>query len=421
MPPEKRKVQVPISDEVLLPSSYDERGDRDFLSTFIVLAKHKFFVLSFVAAGGILATIVAFILPAYYAANVKLLPPQQSQSIASAMLGQLGPLVGALAGKNLGARNPTDPYLSMLHSRAIADKIIDHFSLMRVYRKKWRADARNRLDALTDITVGKDGVISISVEDRDPGRAADIANAYVSELEKLTRTLAVSDAAKRRMFFEHEVTRTREELANAEVALKQTMESTGIIHLDNQSKVMLDTFANIRAQVAAKEVQVQVMRSFATPQNPDLISAAQELSALRAQVAKMEQGQAGWSVVEMPLQKVPSAGLEYIRKLREVKYREALFELLAKQYEAARIDEAKESATIQVLDKAVPPEKRSWPLRAFVIACGTVLALLVAVVWVHLRETIEHAKEDPTYLAQLQILKIYLQEFKIKRSATEAP
>jgi len=215
IPQEKRKAQLPISDEILLPSSYNEKGDRDFLSTFIVLAKHKFFVLSFVVAGGILATIVAFILPAYYAANVKLLPPQQSQSIASAMLGQLGPLVGALAGKNLGARNPTDPYLSMLHSRAIADKIIDHFSLMRVYRKKWRADTRNRLDALTDITVGKDGVISISVEDRDPGRAADIANAYVSELEKLTRTLAVSDASKRRMFFEHEVTSTKEEMANA--------------------------------------------------------------------------------------------------------------------------------------------------------------------------------------------------------------
>src|SRR5205823_13785146 len=115
----------------------------------------------------------------------------------------------------------------------------------------------------------------------------------------------------------------------------------------------------------------------------------------------MEQGQAGWSVVEMPLQKVPSAGLEYIRKLREVKYREALFELLAKQYEAARIDEAKDSATIQVLDKAVPPEQRSWTLRAFVIACGTVLALLIAIVWVHLRETIEHANEDPPYSAQL--------------------
>src|SRR5437764_15267988 len=156
IPQEKQQARIPISDELPMPSSYNEKGDLDLLSTFIVLAKHKFLMLSFVAAGAILATIGAFILPTYYAANVKLLPPQQSQSIASAMLGQLGPLIGTLAGKNLGVRNPTDPYLSMLHSRAIADKIIDHFSLMRVYRKKWRADARNRLDALTDITVGKD-------------------------------------------------------------------------------------------------------------------------------------------------------------------------------------------------------------------------------------------------------------------------
>ena len=408
-PQENKQVELRVAGEIPLPDLYDGKDKRHFLESFIVLAKRKFFILGFVAGAAVLSAVVALVMSKYYTANAKLLPPQQSQSIASAMLGQLGPLIGAVAGKDLGVRAPNDPYVSMLHSRTLTDKLIDRFSLMSVYHKKLREDARQRLDSLTEIVVGKDGVISISVEDHDRNRAAEIANAYVGELEKLTKTLAVTDAAKRRVFFEQEVKATSDELATAEVALKQTMESTGILQLDSQTRVMLESLATLRAQVGAKEAQVQYMRSsFATPDNPDLILAEHELAALRTQLSRMERGQGGHSIADVPLEKVPSAGLEYIRKLREVKYRETLFELLAKQYEAARIDEGRDAAIVQFLDKAEPPEENSWPRPLLIILCATVLGLLIAIIWVYVQETMERAKEDPQYMARLQLLKMYL-------------
>jgi len=408
---EKKELEMPVSEGVPLPQLFEDGDKQHFLEPFIVLAKHKFFILYFVVGAAILSIVITLLLPVYYTANAKILPPQQNQSMASAMMGQLGqlaPLLGAAAGKDLGIRNPNDMYVTMLRSRTVADKMVDRFSLMNVYGKKLREDTRHRLDDLTEIVAGKDGVISVSVDDRDPGRAAAMANAYIDELEKLTRTLAVTDAGKRRVFFEREVRSANDELAVAEVALKRTMETTGIIQLDNQSKVMLESFASLRAQVVNKEVQVQAMRSFATPENPDLIRAEQELAALNTQVSHIEHGQGGEAMADIALEKVPTKGLEYIRRLREVKYRETLFELLAKQYEAARIDEAKDTAIIQSLDVAVPPEKKSWPKRGLIVLAVTLLAGLLAVLWAYTAEAMGRAKEDPQYLARLQLLKMYV-------------
>jgi uncharacterized protein involved in exopolysaccharide biosynthesis len=393
-----------------VPQLFEDGEKRHFLEPFIVLAKHKFFILRFVGGAILLSTVISFLLPVYYTANTKILPPQQAQSMSSSMLSQLGqlaPLLTAASGSSMG-RSPNDIYIAMLRSRTVQDNMVDRFSLMKVYGKDLRVETRQRLDDRSEIMSGKDGIISISVEDRERGRAVDMANAYVGELEKLTRTLAVTDAGKRRIFFEREVKSANEELAVAEVSLKQTMETTGIIQLDSQSKVMLESFASLRAQVVAKEVQVQAMRSFATPENPDLIRAEQELAALNIQVGRIEHGRGGAPIADIALEKVPAKGLEYIRKLREVKYRETLFELLAKQYEAARIDEARDSALIQVLDVAVTPEKKSWPKRGLVVLAGALLALFLAVGWAYTVEAIGQAKEDPQHLARLQLLKMYL-------------
>jgi uncharacterized protein involved in exopolysaccharide biosynthesis len=383
-------------------------GKRYLLDLAIILAKRKSLILRVTGAAAALSLIVSLLLPSYYTATTKILPPQQSQSVASAMLGQLGPLIGAAAGKDLGLRNPNDLYVAMLRSETVEDLLVEHFSLMSVYKEKLRTDARRRLESATEIVAGKDGVISVSVEDRDPKRAAEIANAYIAELTKLTKTLAVTEAAKQRLFFENEVRSANEELTTAEQALKQTEENTGIIQLDSQSKVMLQSYADLRAQVAAKEVQVQSMRSFATPENPRLIRAEQELSALRAQLARFEQGADSKSPADVGLTKVPGAGLEYMRRLREVKYRETLLDLLTKQYEVARIDEAKDASIIQVLDPATQPERKSWPHRAIIVFLVTLLAFQISMIYAYVAESWQQAKEDPQYLARLQILRMYL-------------
>jgi len=409
-PQGKKQLEPPVPEEVSLPTLFEGQETGHLLEPLIILAKHKFLILYIVGATAVGSLILALVLPNYYTANAKLLPPQQGQSFASAMLdqlGALGPLLGAAGGKDL-LKNPNDLYVAMLHSRTVADSIIDRFSLMSVYGKRLREDARKKLDSRTEITARKDGVISISVEDRDPRRAAAMANAYTEELEKLTKRLAVTDAGKRRMFFERESKVANDDLAAAEQTLRTVEEKTGFFQLDSQAKVMLEGYAELRAQVSAKEAEVQAMRSFATSENPDLLRAEHELAALRTQVAHYEKGQGGRPVGDIALEKIPTRALEYVRQLREVKYRESLLQLLLKQYEIARIDEAKDANLVQVLDQGLPPEKKSWPKLTFFVLIPTLLSLLISIFWVYGVEAMDRANQDPQHLARLHLLKFYL-------------
>jgi uncharacterized protein involved in exopolysaccharide biosynthesis len=379
------------------------------LEVLIVFAKHKRFLFKCLLLAVIAAVLIAVFLPKKYEATTRLMPPQQSQSIANAMLSQLGPLA-ALAGKEVGLHSNSDLYITLLKSRTVADGLIKNFSLMQVYGEKTLVDTRKRLEQQTEIQAGKEGVISVAVRNRDPERAAALANGYVEELRQLTQTLAVTEAGRRRIFFEHEVQNTSEDLAKAELALKQTQEKTGMLQLDSQAKAMIEAYMGLRAQVAAKEAEVEAMRSFATPENPDLVRAQHELGALRVELGRFERGQNAGSVADVPLSKVPGAGLEYVRRLRELKYREALFELLIKQYEVARIDEAKDAAIIQVVDKAVRPEiqLRDWRVRLLIGVAIALVLLLVGVIAMFVMEAIERAKEDSQYAAHLQLFKFYL-------------
>jgi uncharacterized protein involved in exopolysaccharide biosynthesis len=408
---EKAEVQVRVAEKAPAVEHSGEVEIIRFPEPLIVLAKRKSFILKFVGITVILAIITVFLLPKTYTANAKILPPQQSQSMgamAAAAVSQLGPLA-ALAGQSLGVRNPSDTYVAMLRSETVANGLIDRFFLKIVYKEKLREYARKRLESATEIKVGqKDGVISISVEDHDPQRAADLANGYVEELEKLTKILNVTEAGKRRLFFEREVKTENEELANAEVALKQTQEKTGLILLDSQSRAMIESVTSLRAHIAAQEVKVQAMRSFATAENPDLVLAEQELATMRAQLDRLERGRGKRSIADVAIENVPTAGLEYVRKLRDVKYHEALFTLLAKQYEAAKIDEARDALIVQQMDRAAPPERKSWPPRAALVLASTLLALIVAILAVFLMEALERAKEDPQFAAQLQLFRFFL-------------
>jgi uncharacterized protein involved in exopolysaccharide biosynthesis len=405
---EKAEVHVRVAEEA---SPVEHSGEAEivrFPELLIVMAKRKVFISKFVGIAVVLSVITVFLLPKTYTANTKVMPPQQNQSMgAIAALSQLGPMA-ALAGQSLGLRNPNDLYVAMLHSDTVANALVDRFSLMNVYHKKLRMDARRRLEDRTEISAGKGGIISISVDDRNPQRAADLTNGYVEELEKLTKTLNVTEAAKRRLFFEREVKMANDDLANAEVAFKQTEEKTGLILLDSQSKAMIGSLTSLRAAIAAQEVKVQAMRSFATTENPDLVLAEQELTTMRAQLDRLERGQGKRSIADVPIENVPTAGLEYVRKYRDVQYHEALFQLLAKQYEAAKIDEARDTLFVQQMDKATPPEEKSSPHRLVVVLTVTILALMVAVVVALSMEATERAKEDPQYAARLQLFRYYL-------------
>ena len=418
-PQEKSQIDLSISEEAPLGQIFENREKSNLLEFVLTLAKHKRTLFWFTIPTIVLAAGLSLLLRNNYKGEAKIMPPQQNQSFANSMLDQLGglgSLIGAASGSSL-LRNPSDLYVAMLKSRTISDHLITRFSLMEVYKAKRLTDARKDLEDNTLITVGKEGVISIDVEDHDPRRAADIANAYVEELEKLTHILTVTDAGKRRLFFEREVKTASEQLEAAEQDLKKTQLETGIIQIDNQSRVMFQAYADVRALATEKEVEIQSMQTFAAPDNPDLVRLQHELAALRSQIAAMEKGQGGPAVGDIALERVPEKALKYYDKFREVTYRNALWQLMLKQYEAARVDESKDYVLIQVLDPAIAPEKKSGPFRSLIVLASVVLAFLLGTAWVYLNESLDRAKEDPHYLERWQLLRFYLsrKRSRIKR------
>jgi uncharacterized protein involved in exopolysaccharide biosynthesis len=314
-----------------------------------------------------------------------------------------------MAQKDLGLKNPNDLYVGMLRSRTVEDALIRRFDLLRVYRDKRMSDAREDLEDASGIVLGKEGFIGISVEDKDPGRAPQIANAYVDELRRLTQDFAVTEAGQRRIFFERQLELTKRNLADAELALKDTEQKTGLIQLDGQAKAIIESVVKLRALIAAKEVGLHAMRLFSTERNPDILLGEQELSGLRRQLALIEKQSANSGVdsgnVQLPAGNVPEAGLQYVRKLRDVRYAETMVELLAKEYEAARLDETKTAAVIQVLDPAIEPDRKSSPHRTLIVVIVTLLGLCGSVGYVWSAEALGRMALNPEVGHRLTTLK----------------
>ena len=298
-------------------------------------------------------------------------------------------------------------YVSLLTSRTVEDAMIQRFGLMQEYHEKRMSDARKAFERRSTAVAGsKDGLIRLTVEDGDPKRAAELANGYVEEFRKLSGSLAITEAARRRLFFEQQLQQSKESLTAAEDAMTKTQQSTGVLQIDSQARALIESAAILRGQVVAKQVQIEGMRSFATDDNPNIILAKQELAALQSQLdrvagSKQDLG----SDINMSKGRVTQSGMEYLRRYRDLKYQETVFELLAKEFEIAKLDEAREGSIIQVVDAAVPPDKKSSPHRALIVMASTVLAFFVAVFWVWLGKRLDAAFELPENRQRLRTIK----------------
>ena len=295
----------------------------NLLDLLIVLAKRKKMILSVTFGAALLAAGISLLLPNIYTATSKILPPQsnQSSSVNAIMLGQLGGLAGAAGG--LGLKDPNALYIAMLKSRNIMERVVRRFDLQKVYEKKTMTDTLKALEGASSISAGKDGVITVEVDDKDPQRAATIANAYIEELNKLMQTFALTEASQRRQFFETQMKPARDKLTDAEITLDKT----------------------------------------------------------------------------------PNTSLQYMDALRNLKYQEALYEILAKQFEMAKLDEAKDAPLIQILDKATAPEKKSKPKRMLMVLIASVLAFFLSIVWIFFRESLERNRGNPQHQERLERLK----------------
>jgi tyrosine-protein kinase Etk/Wzc len=388
-----------------------EQGGFDLFDLLLVLSEARRTIACCTLICMALGVVVSLLMKPMFSASALILPPQQGQSLSS-MMGQLMGQLSALApvaslASGGQVKTPADMYIGILGSRTIADHVITKFHLQELYKTKKMEDTRTSLKDNTRFLAGKDGLIHIIVEDHDPNRASEMANAYVDELYEMNSHLAITEAAQRRVFFDEELASEKTALAAAENDLKQTSEKTGVIQLSGQAATLIHSLAQLRAQIASREVQISAMRTFATDQNPKTIMIQEEINSLRDQLAKLEKDPRNpeLSSVGIPAGKVPAITLEYARKFREVKYHETLFELLARQYEAARIDEAKAAPIIQVVDRAVAPDKKSGPHRLYIALgfgfIGFVIGYLSAVATRALRR----AAQVPEYAIKLARLR----------------
>ncbi len=350
------------------------------------LARRKRLIALVTLCATAVTAAVSLLVPASYTAEAVIMPPQQDQSAQSMLMGSAAGLGGlsALAGAGMASsilRNPAELYIGVLKSRTIADALIVKFSLQPVYERKTLTDTRKELAKHTKISTGRDSLIRISVDDHDRLRAARMANAYVEELHSRNSLLAFSSASQRRVFFEEQLAGEKNALADAEIALKKMQEASGLVVPSAQSEALVRSIAQLKAEIAGREVQMQSMRLYAAGDNPQLQMLEQEASALRSQLQRLEAGDGGEGGLDVAARRLPERSLEYIRKLRDLKYHETLFEILARQYEAARIDEAKTAPVIQVVDAAVVPDKKSWPPRTlFTLGAGFLAALATSAV-----------------------------------------
>jgi tyrosine-protein kinase Etk/Wzc len=416
------ETQFPQVHEPALPSLPVSPAADDSVSLFdliIVLAERRALILKVTAICAILAVIVVLLLPPQYTATTVLLPPQQQNSSISALLSsQLGGLgsMAMLAGGGLGLKNPNDMYVGMLKSDTVEDALIDDYGLRAEYHKRRLSDTRKKLEKYVTIDGdGKDQLIRISVEDHDPKRAAELANAYVNEFRKLSAVLAITEAAQRRKFFGDQLEQAKDNLADAEEALKQTEESTGLIELDSQARALIESAAVLRAQITAKEVEIQALGTFATGDNAQMMEAQQELASLRAQLAKLGGSEENPDSLIVPKGRVPEAGLEYVRKMRDVKYYETIFDILARQFELAKLDEAKEGALIQVVDPAIVPDRKSFPQRTLTVLAATLAGLFLGVVIALAQAGITQLRSNPESAAKFALLQDILR--RKRRSA----
>ena len=390
-PPHSVIAPVPVvagPDPQSISADDDEISLLDLLQ--VVADNLRLLVLGPLVAG-LLALAYSFTITPIFTATTKFMPPQQQQSGAAAMLAGLGAL-GGLAGA-AGIKSLADQYVAFLKSNSVLDALVNRFKLMDRLDTKSREDARRAISGNVQIASAKDGLITIDASDKDPAFAAQLANAHVEELGKLLNRLAVTEAQQRRLFFEKQLANAKDNLVKAEQALKASGVNSSALKANPATAV--EGMAKLKAGITVQEIKLGAMRGYLTESAPDLKQAQTELAAMRAQMARAENEEPSTN----------SSDSDYIARFRDFKYHETLFDLFAKQYEMARIDESREGAVIQVLDAAQPPERKSKPKKAELTMVTTLAAGFALLLFIFVRQALSNADQSPEMVEKLDRLR----------------
>lgn len=363
----------------------------NLLDLLRVVVKRKGMIAKLTVSVAIISTIYCIFLPNIYSATARLLPPQKDVGGGgvSALLGQMGGLAG-LAGGFLGGS--ADLYMGILKSRSVADAVIKRLDLQKRFKTTTLDDTRKVLAGVVKCQAGKDGIITITAESRDPKMAASLANVMVEELGTRSVQLNLTKAGAERVFLEKRLEVVKQDLSHAEDDLRTFQEKNKMFKVDAQAAASIEGIARLRAEIVSKEVQLASLKSYQTDESPEVKLLQASLAKLRNQLGALSGS--GASDVIPSAGNVPDLGLEYARRLRELKTQEAIYEQLKKQYEVAKFSEAKDSSSVQVLDDAVVPMKKSKPKRSLIIILATVTAFFVSLFTAFVLEYFDKMPDD---------------------------
>ncbi len=379
----------------------NEKIDEDeinLLDYLRVLVKRKLLVGIIVGIALVGSIIYSLTLPPIYASTASIFPPQQEGGM-SGIASQLPGGLGALAGGFLGVSTPVDQWLAILKSEAVKDAIIKRFDLMKVLKAKTMDDAMKAVGGMIKVSKAKEGIISITVEDEDPQRAAAMANAIVEELDRINKGIVTTSGRRMRVFVEERLKGAKNELTASEEAIKGFQEKNRALKLDDQSRAVIEAMGTVKGHLMAKEVELQTLLSYATPSNPQAEILNTQVKELRERLRELEEGKTNpdhpsSKDIFIPTAKIPNLSLQYVRLLRDAKVQQTLYELLTQQYEMARIQEAKDTPTVQVLDEAKVPERRIKPKRRQIVMIATITAAFFGVFIAFFMEYISRTKRE---------------------------
>jgi tyrosine-protein kinase Etk/Wzc len=389
---------------------------------YVIVRRWGKMVAALCVLGSLLVGVYSLLLPKEYDATASVLPPPDPRGgrTLEALIGPAGQTSG-FAGL-LQSTGNKDVFVGILKSRTMQDDAIQKFDLVKAYElERSRAplrDARAKLEKMTSIRVSREGVISVTTTAYDPMMAAGIANFYVENLDRLNTALNVTEAGRSRLFLESRVADAQKALKLAEDRLRAYQSKSKAVVMEGQAKAAIEGTAKLEGQILAAEVQLKTLETYSTARNPDVIKLRESIEEMRRQLKRMEYGRGpagsrqqavaskqqatgsaesrdpspesrpegeGGAEFSMPLGMIPETGLELARLIREAKIQETIFTLLTQQLEQAKIAEAKDTPTVRILDRAVPPEWKSRPsvLRNTIVAgllClvgGVILAIIL--------------------------------------------
>ncbi len=391
-----------LEPELIVGLEVPDKPRRRMVTRLALLWQERRLIFRWVVIGLVASTILAFILPVRFTSTTQLMPPDQvGQGLATTLAALTkggGSEIGSIGSELLGLRTSSDLFIGVLHSRTVLDDIINKFNLKQLYGVNRIEAARKVLSGRTDITGDrKSGIITIKVVDHDPQRAAAIAREYVEQLNQIVVTLNTSSAHKERVFLENRLGQVQQDLESAEKDFSQFASKNNALDVKEQGKALIGAAAELEGQLIAAQTQLEGLRQIYTNNNVRVRSLEARIAEFRRQLQKLngstdEPSQSATSGDDSgggqdqdlfpTIRKLPILGVPWADLYRRTKVQEVVFETLTKQYEIAKVEEARETPSVKVLDAADVPEQKSFPPRMWLMLCGTLLVMAAVSGWI---------------------------------------